>query len=478
MEKKEVMLKSRIAALVLVLLLAIPLFGAKAQDAGTIVDVATQAGNFTTLLAAAQAAGLVDVLSGEGPYTVFAPSDEAFATVPAPVIPWLLEHTDVLTRVLTYHVVSGAVMSTDLAGMADADGMIMAESLEMAAVGGDMMGSQLTVTVSDAGVKVEDANVVAADIVASNGVIHVIDRVLIPDFSDLMPEIDPLNVEGDIVTAGSSTVFPLTEAVAASFADDGYTGNITIDSVGTGAGFERFCVNGETDIANASRAIKTEEVEACAALATPRIPIPFRVGVDALTVAVSSANDFVNDLTTEQLILAFSTAETWADVDPSFPAEPIIRYIPGTDSGTFDFFVEVVFDKDEAPILAASNLNLSEDDNVLVAGVESSPYAIGFFGYAYYVSEGENLRAVSLNGVAPTQDSAAAGTYMLARPLFIYSDPAIMQAKPQVAAFIGYYITVVNDVLTEVGYFPLPAAPFNRTRLWWIATSGMGMAGM
>ncbi|NWF68448.1 MAG: phosphate ABC transporter substrate-binding protein PstS family protein [Chloroflexi bacterium] len=463
------MLKSRLVILVLLVLLAIPLFGAQAQEAGTIAEVAAQAGNFTTLLAAVEAAGLTETLGSEGPFTVFAPTDEAFAAVPAPVIAYLLAHPAELTRVLTYHVVAGNVMSTDLAGMVDENGQVTAESLDMA--------NPLTVTVSDMGVMVNDATVTAADIVASNGVIHVIDRVLIPDFADMIPAIDPLSVEGDIITAGSSTVFPLTEAVANRFVAEGYTGNITIDSIGTGAGFERFCASGESDISNASRAIRQAEIDACAALATPRVPIPFRVGIDALTVVVSAENDFVTELTLEQLAQVFSTAETWADVDPSWPAEPIIRYIPGTDSGTFDFFVEEVFEDDSAPILAASNLNLSEDDNVLVQGVESSPYAVGFFGYAYFQAEGDRLTGIALDGVQPTAQTAENGSYPLSRPLFIYSDAGVMAAKPQVAAFVGYYISVVNEVIGEVGYFPVSEYAMNRTELWWVATSGMSAMG-
>jgi phosphate transport system substrate-binding protein len=458
--------------------LAIPLFGAKAQDAGTIVDIATQAGNFTNLLALVNAAGLTDVLQGEGPYTVFALPDESIGSIPRAVIPHLLEHPEIATPLVSYHVISGAVTAADLAEMVDENGIAMADSMQMAEVGGEMAGTQLRLRIlPDGGVRVNDAVVSVTDIMASNGVIHIIDRLLVPDFSAMMPEIDPLDYEGDIVTAGSSTVFPVNEAIATRFIDEGFAGNITIDSIGTGAGFERFCSTGEIDIANASRPIAAPEVEACGALETPRSPIFFRFGLDALTVAVSSANDFVQDLTLEQLALVFSTAETWADVDPAFPAEPIIRYIPGTDSGTFDFFVEKVFNKDEAPLLAASNLNLNEDDNVLVQGVESSPYAVGFFGFAYYQAEGENLRALSINGVAPSAESVA-GPYPLARPLFIYSDENIMLEKPQVAAFIGYFIQVVNETLPEVGYFPLPAFVFNRTVLWWITTSGLVLEDM
>src|SRR5690606_30097099 len=146
-----------------------------------------------------------------------------------------------------------------------------------------------------------------------------------------LPPVDPLEVTGDIVTAGSSTVFPLSERMATRFEDEGYEGNITIDSIGSGAGLDRFCVAGESDIANASRPINEEEIAACQSIG--RDPLEIRVGTDALAVTVSAENDFVDSLTLEQLALVFSTAETWADVDPAFPAEPIQRFSPGTDSG-------------------------------------------------------------------------------------------------------------------------------------------------
>ncbi len=149
-----------------------------------------------------------------------------------------------------------------------------------------------------------------------------------------LPEINPAAVEGDIISAGSSTVFPLAEAIAVRFEEEGYTGKITIDSIGSGAGYERFCVAGETDVANASRAIKDSEVESCQSIG--REPIEFRVGTDAMAFVVSLENDFLQDLTLEQLAQVFSTAQTWSDIDPSFPAETILRYAPGTDSGTFD----------------------------------------------------------------------------------------------------------------------------------------------
>jgi phosphate transport system substrate-binding protein len=270
-------------------------------------------------------------------------------------------------------------------------------------------------------------------------------------------------VSGDIVTAGSSTVFPLSERMKQRFEEEGFTGNLTVDSIGSGAGFERFCVNGETDISNASRAIKDSEVEACAALNPSRTPIEFQVGIDALAVTVSTENDFVTDVTLEELAMIFSTATNWSDVRPDWPNEPILRFSPGTDSGTFDYFVEAVMTPangddaaaGEAAILESAGTQFSEDDNVLVQGVEGSPYAIGYFGYAYYQENQGALKALSIGGIEPTAETAESGEYPLSRPLFIYSDAAIMTEKPQVAAFIYFYITHVADEILDVGYFPV-----------------------
>lgn len=282
----------------------------------------------------------------------------------------------------------------------------------------------------------------------------------------VLPEVDPADLTGDIITAGSSTVYPLTERMAERFQDEGFAGRITIDQIGTGAGFERFCVAGESDISNASRPIRESEVTSC--LSIGREPIEFRVGTDALAVVVSSANTFVDNLSMEQVALAFSTASTWADIDPSFPAEPILRFIPGTDSGTFDYFVEEVFDQDEAPILSAADTQLSEDDNVLVQGVQGSPYTIGFFGYAYFAENPGTLRALSVDGVEPNEQTAESNEYPLSRPLFIYSTAEIMQAKPQVAAFINFYLSFVNEEVIDVGYFPASAAALDIAKQAWL----------
>ncbi|MCG8346980.1 MAG: PstS family phosphate ABC transporter substrate-binding protein [Chloroflexales bacterium] len=319
----------------------------------------------------------------------------------------------------------------------------------------------------------------------------------------MLPDINPADVTGDIIAAGSSTVFPLAERMADVFGEDGYSGQITIDRIGSGAGFERFCVAGETDIANASRPIRDSEIASCQEI--DREPIEFRIGTDALAVTVSIANDFLDDVTQEELAAIFATAETWADVRADWPAEPIQRFIPGTDSGTFDYFVEAIYeplyeeavesgqptdiytaediavnqDDDDAveaaitrPILEEGNPQQSEDDNVLVQGIEGSPYAIGFFGFAYYQENRDQLNILSIDGVEPNEETAESNEYPLSRPLFMYSDAAIMQEKPQIAAFLNYVLTFVNDEIIEVGYFPASVSAINDAKQKWLDATG------
>lgn len=291
----------------------------------------------------------------------------------------------------------------------------------------------------------------------------------------MLPEVDPAAVSGNIIAAGSSTVYPLAERMGERFSEEGFGGQITIDSIGSGAGFERFCTSGETDIANASRAIKDAEVQSCAAIG--RTPLQFRVGTDAIAFVVSSENTFLTDVTMEELAKIFSSdAVKWSDINPAYPNEDILRFSPGTDSGTFDYFVEVVLrpvygqdnSADKNAILNAANVQFSEDDNVLVQGVEGSPYAIGYFGYAYFAENAGNLKAIAVEGVTPNKTTAEDGSYKLARPLFIYSDAKIMQEKPQVAAFINFFLTYVNEEIKPVGYFPASDDALDAARQIWL----------
>lgn len=319
-----------------------------------------------------------------------------------------------------------------------------------------------------------------------------------------LPEVDPLSVTGDIAIAGSSTVEPVTVAMAARFNDDGFMGNIAVAETGTSAGFERFCKEGSTDISNASRAIKDSERADCEAIG--REVLEFYIGIDALTVAVSK-DSFVDELTRSQLFAIFTGEVTqWNEVNPDWPAATIQLFTPGTDSGTFDFFGEAVlgtkgvYKEREARFAAllAPNPTTSENDYTLVEGIQGSEYAIGYFGFAYYVENEDTLKAVAIANdvthdaddnlvaipaeeweaegiayVAPSRETAESGEYMLSRPLFIYSATGILQEKPQVAAFVNYYLTNAEEVVTEVGYFPVSTEALNGAKQTWLDTMGL-----
>ena len=281
----------------------------------------------------------------------------------------------------------------------------------------------------------------------------------------MLPGVNPLEVKGNIIAAGSSTVYPLSERMVERFKDEGFSGLITVDSIGSGAGFERF-TKGETDISNASRPIKDKEVAAAREIG--REPIEIRVGTDALAVVVNKNNTFAKSATMDELAKLFSTAKTWQDVNSEWPAEEILRFIPGTDSGTFDFFVEEVFDKDSEPILSADNLQLSEDDNILVQGVLGSPYAVGFFGYAYYAENADKLNIFNVEDIEPSDATVDDSSYPLARPLFMYTTAGIMQERPQVAAFVAFFLTYVNEEIKSVGYFPANEEALNGAKKAWL----------
>lgn len=288
-----------------------------------------------------------------------------------------------------------------------------------------------------------------------------------------LPLIDPLEVdaESDVLIAGSSTVFPLSTAVLSQWIDEGGP-EYTIDSIGSGGGLERFCVEGASDIANSSRAIEQEEIQACTETWGSE-PIEIRVGTDALSLVISSGNYFAQELSLEEIATAFSLTSpdaTWADVNPEFPAHPIALFSPGADSGTFDYFFEVVwpdlYDADEtSPVLESIAEIVGEDDNITVRGVAddgctegdlSSTCAIGYFGYAYYQENVDVLQAVAVDGIAPSAESVSDGSYPIARPLFMYTSTEAIADKVEVAEFIAYYLNNVNSLIGDVGYFPAP----------------------
>ena len=438
------MLTKRFFTLIAVSLFIMMSITVSAQEE-TILDHLTANEDLSTFVELLTIADLADALTIDESITLFAPTNDAFATLPEVVRTYIGTQPELLTRILTYHMIDGIIVYNDLFDTTVAT----------------IEGADVTIALDDMGANIDQAHITTADIEANNGMIHLIDSMLVPPIE--LPEIAPSTVSGNIVTAGSSTVAPVTIEIATAFGQNGYFDFIEIDVIGTGAGFERFCEEGSSDISNASRAIRQSEVEACNAI--EREPLEFRVGTDAMAVVINPDNTALTNLSLEQLAVAFSTAELWSDIDSSLPDEPILRFAPGVDSGTFDYFVEIVFDDDTEPLLSASNTVLSEDDNYLLQGVADNEWAIGFFGYAYYQENSDILSILDINNVTPNLPNVDSAAYPLARPLFIYSDATIIAEKPQVGQFISFYLSNVNSIIEEVGYFPANPFEFNLSLL-------------
>lgn len=261
---------------------------------------------------------------------------------------------------------------------------------------------------------------------------------------------------------GSSTVFPVTEAVAEEFqiSKRGKV-RVTVGISGTGGGFKKFC-RGEIDIANASRPILENEMAACKQAGVEYIELP--VAFDALTVVVNPKNKFIETLTVAELKKMWEpTAQgkvmNWNQVNPEWPNAPMKLFGPGADSGTFDYFTEVVVGKSKS---SRGDFTASEDDNVLVQGVSRDVNALGYFGYAYYVENQDKLRAVPIvnekgQPVAPSMEAVLKGSYSpLARPIFIYVSAKSLD-KPEVREIVEFYLTEGATLAEEVKYVPLPA---------------------
>jgi phosphate transport system substrate-binding protein len=275
----------------------------------------------------------------------------------------------------------------------------------------------------------------------------------------------PVNeLSGSIEIDGSSTVYPLTEAVAEEFgAETGGSVRVMVGFSGTGGGFKRFCT-GETEISNASRHITASERELC-----EQNGVDFeemQVAIDGLAVVTHMQNDFAQCLTVDELRRMWepgSRVDNWSQVRAGFPDAPLKLYGPGTNSGTFDYFSEAIMGQERA---MRPDFTASEDDNVLVQGVRGDRNALGYFGYAYYAENIDGLRPVAIdagNGcVEPTPETVRTGEYApLARPLFIYVNRAALD-RPEVASYVRFYMEHAPQLAPEVGYVPVDAETYAR----------------
>jgi phosphate transport system substrate-binding protein len=270
---------------------------------------------------------------------------------------------------------------------------------------------------------------------------------------------------GQVQVDGSSTVYPVAVAVAEEFQIENRGVRVTVGFSGTGGGFKRFCA-GEIDISDASREISEAERAACEAAGVAFVEIP--VAWDGLSVVVNPANDFVECLTVPELEAMWrpgSSVRTWRDVRPEFPAEPVQLYGPGTDSGTFDYFTEVVVGEAKA---SRNDFQASEDDNILVQGVAGDRYALGYFGYAYFRENRDRLKLVAVDGgegcVLPSDETVSDGSYApLSRPLYMYVSRRAAE-RPEVRAFVDFMLEHAPDLVPATGYLALDRARYQALK--------------
>ncbi|WP_101294505.1 PstS family phosphate ABC transporter substrate-binding protein [Halegenticoccus soli] len=269
------------------------------------------------------------------------------------------------------------------------------------------------------------------------------------------------DLSGDVIIKGSSTVYPVSQAMAEEFQKQHSNVNVTVDSTGSGGGFKNHFCPGNADINGASRPIKDSEVEQCSSNDVE--PVEFQIAGDALTVAVNKNADWVDCMSFDQLkqIWEPNGAQKWSDVNPEWPDKEFELYGPASSSGTFDWFTENVIGESGA---MREDYEPTEDDNTIIQGIQGSETAMGFFGYAYYEENKDAVKALKIKKddsgtcTAPSLDNAKSGDYPMARPLFIYGAKSSIQEKPQVEAFLEFYLNKAEtDLVKKVGYVPSSA---------------------
>lgn len=266
-------------------------------------------------------------------------------------------------------------------------------------------------------------------------------------------------LSGDVLGDGSSTVAPIMEAIVEEYAGVQRDVRVSVGVSGTGGGFEKF-VNGETDFSNASRPIKDSEAQSLKDAGIDYTE--FEIAYDGLSVVIHPENTWAKNLTVDQLKQLWiedGTTKKWSDIDPSWPDEEVVFYSPGADSGTYDYFDEVILDGEDL----VKTATLSEDDNVLVQGVVADKNAIAFFGYSYYVANEDKLQVVSIDGVTPTNETIESGEYSpLSRPLYVYAKNEAIKNNDAVYDFMKFTLENAGDMAELTDYVRSPQAKYDE----------------
>jgi phosphate transport system substrate-binding protein len=299
-------------------------------------------------------------------------------------------------------------------------------------------------------------------------------------------------VSGSINVSGSSTVEPISTAVAEALAASNPGFTYTVEGPGTGDGFKKFCA-GETDISDASRKIKDEEAATCKAAGIDYVEL--KIAYDGMTVMTSPKNDAITCLSLADLYALIGPESTgfakWSDAaalakelgsNTTFPDAPLQITGPGEESGTFDSFVELAIkptaDARTQEANTRPDYTASPNDNAIIDGVAGSDTSLGWVGFAFAEENKDKVKelqvAKDVNGtcVAPSADTIGDASYPLSRSLYMYVNKAKAAANPAVVGYVDYYLAdgTISSVLETVPYVNLPADALAETRTAWDAT--------
>lgn len=275
----------------------------------------------------------------------------------------------------------------------------------------------------------------------------------------VLPEVKPLELEGKLTISGSEVVLPITEAIAQRFIQNGYPSKIDLSGIDTQAGFKLFCEEKRVDIVNTVRPISSQESAACAKSGIE--PIGFQIAIDAVTLVVSSQNNFVpNSLTRDELAKVF-TVQKWSDVNPKWPTEVIKRIVPaGAGTGdSVDLFAQAILKGNVSQLINAPNTIFYDFVEQLHSEALINPYMVGFLEYNSYQQNRDKLRAIAIDTVDPFLPA-----YPLTRPLYIYADAKAIRNRPEVEGFVNYYLTYVNEEIYSLGYFPVKPTVLDESK--------------
>jgi phosphate transport system substrate-binding protein len=273
-----------------------------------------------------------------------------------------------------------------------------------------------------------------------------------------LSEVEPLELKGTITIAGSSVVFPISNAMAERFKQEGYPDPINVASLETPTAFALFCQQGKTDIVHSVRPITDSEAQACAK--SGRKPIAFTIATDAVAIVVSTQNEFLPETVTKQQLKQLVSAEQWSDVNPDWPDQPIQRMVRPSWTEIVRLFVSTLLDGNADLLFKAPNTTVFQDPDQVTAEALTNPDVISFMEHAYYANNKNALRALAIDGVPPSGEK----NYPLTRPLYIYADANAIQKRSELKAFISYYLTHVNEEILKIGYFPANPAALEESK--------------